>query len=101
VIEPRDPIGVVTKVSEAAAMASGRCPRPLRSVVDRTLVDVACLASGGVNRVAEELWVDVPAVGAWRDAGVPDEFRAQLHAMAVWRPLRPRRPPVRRQPVAA
>lgn len=102
-IEVLDPTMFVTRMSEAAAAASGRCPRPLRTVVDRTLVDVACIASGGLDEVARNLRVDVPAVDAWRDLGVPGEFRAQLHAMSVWpRTLRLRRStPEPRLPVAA
>ena len=87
----RAPHGLVTKMSEAAATASERLvPRPLRGVVDRTLVDVACAATGGIGEVARGLQVDVPAVDAWRAVGVPQEFRAQLHVMTVWPgPLRP------------
>ena len=103
-IDTLDPKMIVTKVSAAAAAASGRCPRPLRSVLDRTLVDMACLASGGLDEVARSLRVDVPAVDAWRELGVPGEFRAQLHAMSVVGPrtLRLRRnTPEPRLPVAA
>ena len=96
----RAPHGLVTKMSEAAATASERLvPRPLRGVVDRTLVDVACAANGGIGEVARGLHVDVPAVDAWRAVGVPPEFRARLHAMTVWPgPLRPTPRPL--QPAA-
>lgn len=102
-IDNLHPTHLVTKFSEAAAVASGRCPRPLRAVVDRTLVDFACLASGGPTQLADDLQVDVPAVEAWRTLGVPDEFRARLHATAVWPPRAPlsRRTPANRLPIAA
>lgn len=78
-------------VSEVAASASELLvPRPLRSVVDRTLVDLASAAHGGVAPVASTLRVDVPAVDAWRTVGVPAEFRARLTALAM-RPTRPTR----------
>ena len=85
-IDTLDPKLLVTRMSEAAAKASGRVPLPFRSMIDRTLVDVACVTSGGVRHVADSLRVDIPAVDAWRTAGVPAEFRARLHAMAVWPP---------------
>ncbi len=84
--EPRALVGIV---SEAAASASERLiPPAFRGVLDRTLVDVACVTSGGVAAVARELTVDVPAVDAWRAIGVPTEFRGRLTALAVW-PSRP------------
>lgn len=87
----RDPLGIVSRMSEAAAAASDRVPPPFRSVVDRTLVDVACATTGGIRHVARDLQVDVPAVDAWRATGVPREFRARLTAMTVLPPLRPGR----------
>lgn len=79
-----DPMNLVGMMSEVAASASELLvPRPLRGVVDRTLVDVACVAGGGVAPVAEHLRVDVPAVDAWRQVGVPVEFRARLTAIAL------------------
>jgi hypothetical protein len=89
----QNPMGLVCSVSdfvsEAAASASERLvPRPLRPVVDRTLVDLACAATGGVGEVARNLRVDVPAIDAWRSIGVPPEFRGRLTAMTVWSPLR-------------
>lgn len=85
-----DPMDLVGRVSELAARTSELfVPGPLRGVVDRTLVDMARAAGGGVGPVAEDLWVDVPAVEAWRRMGVPPEFRARLTAIAmrpqVWR----------------
>lgn len=75
---------LVGKMSEVAASASELLvPGPLRGVVDRTLVDVACVAGGGVGPVARHLHVDVPAVDAWRSVGVPAEFRARLTAIAM------------------
>ncbi|MDZ7676278.1 MAG: hypothetical protein U5K30_14570 [Acidimicrobiales bacterium] len=84
------PMDLVSRVSEMAAWTSETfVPGPLRGVVDRTLVDVACVAGGGVGPVANELQVDPPAVDAWRNVGVPPEFRARLTAVAmrpqVWR----------------
>lgn len=79
-----DPMDLIGMMSEVAATASDRLvPRPLRGVVDRTLVDVACVAGGGVAPVADHLRVDVPAVDAWRQIGVPQEFRARLTAIAM------------------
>lgn len=79
-----DPMDLFGMMSEVAASASERfVPRPLRPVLDRTLVDVACLSGGGVAPVAEHLRVDVPAVDAWRHLGVPSEFRARLTAIAM------------------
>ena len=77
-------MNLVGMMSEVAAHASERLvPRPLRGVMDRTLVDVACVAGGGVHPVADSLRVDVPAVDAWRSVGVPAEFRARLTAIAM------------------
>lgn len=81
---PIDPTNLVEMMSEVAASASERLvPRPFRGMVDRTLVDVACVAGGGVAPVADHLRVDVPAVDAWRQVGVPPEFRARLTAIAM------------------
>lgn len=80
---------LVTKMTDLAASASEHLvPRPVRNMVDRTLVDVACVTHGGVVPVARHLRVDVPAVHAWRSLGVPNEFRGRLTAMAVWPPMR-------------
>jgi hypothetical protein len=93
-----DPMNLVAMMSEVAATASERLvPRPLRGMVDRTLVDVACVAGGGVAPVAHHLRVDVPAVDAWRQIGVPTEFRARLHAIA----MRPSLPGIPRYVCAA
>ncbi len=79
-----DPMDLVGMMSEVAASASERLvPRPLRCVVDRTLVEVALVAGGGMAPVAEHLRVDAPAVDAWRQIGVPPEFRARLTAIAM------------------
>ena len=81
---PIDPTNLVEMLSEVAASASERLvPRQFRGMVDRTLVDVACAAGGGLAPVAEHLRVDVPAVDAWRQVGVPQEFRARLTAIAM------------------
>lgn len=81
---PIDPMNLVGMMSEVAASASERLvPRPFRGMVDRTLVDVACAAGGGLAPVAQHLRVDVPAVDAWRQVGVPQEFRARLTAIAM------------------
>lgn len=77
-------IDLVTRMSEVTASATEYLvPRPLRAVVDRTLIDVAIVASGGLAPVAGNLQVDMPAVDAWRSVGVPPEFRARLHAIAM------------------
>ena len=53
---PIDPTNLVGMMSEVAASASERLvPRPFRGMVDRTLVDVACAAGGGLAPVAEHL----------------------------------------------
>ena len=95
-VDRTSPMCLIERVTEtvtgAAASASDRLvPGPLKTVVDRTLVDVACATSGGVGGVARNLMVDVPAVDAWRSTGVPPEFRGRLTAMTVWPPLRPGR----------
>lgn len=84
-----DPMNLVGMMSEVAANASERfVPRPFRPMVDRTLIDVACVSGGGVIPVAAHLSVDIPAVDAWRQSGVPAEFRARLAAIAM-RPTLP------------
>lgn len=89
------PMDLVDLMSNMAATASERLvPRPVRSVMDRTLVDVACVSAGGVVSVARSLHVDVPAVDAWRRYGVPPELRGRLTAVAV-RPGIPGRPGLR------
>jgi hypothetical protein len=81
---------LVTWASEAAASASERLVPPLLlGALDRRLLDVVCLAGGGVRPVASRLGVDVPAVDAWRSLGIPGEFRGRLTAMAVWPPRGP------------
>ena len=95
-VDKANPMCLIERMTEtvtgAAATASDRLvPGPLKGVVDRTLVDVACATSGGVGGVARSLMVDVPAVDAWRSTGVPPEFRGRLTAMTVWPPLRPGR----------
>lgn len=83
---------LVCLVSRAAASASEKyVPRPVRNVLDRTLVDLACATSGGLDSVAGELYVDIPAVDAWRKVGVPTEFRARLTAMTMRPPTLPNR----------
>lgn len=78
------PMDLVERMSEVAASASEMFLHgPIRGVVDRTLVEVACVAGGGVAPVAEHLRVDIPAVDAWRSVGVPAEFRARLTAIAL------------------
>ncbi|MDE0801944.1 MAG: hypothetical protein OSA99_01350 [Acidimicrobiales bacterium] len=85
---PRDLVG---RMSEVAASASELLLHgPIRGVVDRTLVEVACVKGGGLAPVAENLRVDVPAVDAWRSVGVPPEFRGRLTAIA----MRPSLPPI-------
>lgn len=80
----QDVHGLVHWVTEAAFSASGAfIPTPIRGVIDRTLVDVACAGAGGVVSVAESLQVDAPAVDAWRSIGVPNEFRGRLTRLAV------------------
>lgn len=75
---------LIARMCEVAASASELfVPRQLRGVVDRTLVDVACVSGGGAHSVADDLNVDVPAVDAWRSVGVPAEFRARLTAIAI------------------
>lgn len=79
---------LVTKMTDLATTASEHLvPRQVRNMLDRTLVDVACLTHGGLVPVARQLQVDVPAVDAWRSLGVPSEFRGRLTAMAVWPPM--------------
>lgn len=87
------PTSLSRQLSHAASSEYERVvPRPLRSVLDRALVDSACVTRRGIASVAEELRVDVPAVDEWRRRGVPTEFRRQLASMVV----HPR--PIRRQP---
>lgn len=75
---------LVGRMSQMAASASERLvPRPVRTVMDRTLVDMACVNAGGLTSVARSLQVDVPAVDAWRRLGVPAELRGRLTAVAV------------------
>lgn len=72
------------QLSDVAAAEFERfVPRPVRGVIDRTLVDAACTVHGGVVAVAHDLRVDVPAVDAWRRIGVPAPFRARLATMAM------------------
>ena len=79
---------LVTRMSDLAASASGwLVPKTVRDVVDRTLVDVACVTHGGLPPLAAQLGVDVPALDAWRSLGVPNEFRGRLTAMAMWPPM--------------
>lgn len=86
---------IVDRVSDLAARTSERwMPTPLRGVMDRTLVDMACVAGGGRAPVASDLCVDIPAIHAWRRSGVPTEFRSRLTSIAM-------RPGVRRRPAAA
>lgn len=74
-------------LSDAAACEFDRLvPRPVRSVIDRTLVDAACVTRRGIVAVADELQVDVPAVDAWRRIGIPGPFRPRLASMAMTPP---------------
>lgn len=78
------PMALVHRMSGAASSVSDAVvPRPIRAVLDRTLVDAACTSRGGVVAVAHRLGVDPPAVDAWRRFGVPPELRARLAALAV------------------
>lgn len=78
------PIELVHRMSGAASSVSDAVvPRPIRTLVDRALVDAACTARGGVVPVAHRLGVDVPAVDAWRSLGVPPELRSRLAALTV------------------
>ena len=87
------PSTIARQLSDAASTEYERfVPRPVRGMLDRALVDTACMARRGIDTVAEELRVDVPAVDAWRRLGVPASFRPHLAAMVML----PR--PVRRQP---
>ena len=80
---------LLDRMSEVAASASELFLHgPFRNVVDRTLVEVACVKGGGLAPVAEHLRVDIPAVDAWRSLGVPSEFRGRLTAIAM-RPTLP------------
>lgn len=91
-MHPWSPFDLVHLVSGAAASASDALmPRPVRLIVDRTLVDAACVSRGGVVPVARRLGVDVPAVAAWRSMGIPAEFRSRLGALAVVPELSSRR----------
>lgn len=83
-MHPWSPFELVHRVSGAASSASDALvPRPIRSIVDRTLVDAACASRGGVVPVAHRLGVDAPAVAAWRSLGIPPEFRSRLATLAV------------------
>ncbi|MCO8126418.1 hypothetical protein NHL50_04295 [Acidimicrobiia bacterium EGI L10123] len=83
-MHPWSPFDLVHRVSGAAASASDALlPRPIRVVVDRTLIDAACVNRGGVVPVARRLGVDVPAVDSWRSQGIPPEFRSRLGTLAV------------------
>ncbi len=87
-------MNLVDRFSDLAARTSERwVPSPLRGVMDRTLVDMACVAGGGRVPVADDLSVDIPAIDAWRRIGVPTEFRGPLTAIAM-------RPGVRRRAAA-
>ncbi len=78
------PTSLSRQLSDVAAAEFERfVPRPVRSVIDRTLVDVACANQHGILSVADQLHVDVPAVDAWRRIGVPAPFRTRLAAMAM------------------
>ena len=80
----RSPLDLVHRVSGFASSASeALVPRPIRDIVDRTLVGAACLSRGGVPTVASRLGVDPPAVAAWRSLGIPPEFRSRLATLAV------------------
>lgn len=73
---------LLCKVSSVASAATERIlPPQLLSYVDRTLLDLACSARS-MHDVAESLQVDVPAVDAWRNAGVPSDFRGRLATLA-------------------
>lgn len=81
---PWSPIELVHRVSGAASSVSDAVvPRPIRTIVDRTLVDAACTNRGGVVAVAHRLGVDPPAVDAWRSLGIPPELRSRLAALAM------------------
>ncbi len=83
-MHPKHHIDLVQRMSGAAVSASETLvPRPIRSVVDRTLIEAACASRGGLAPVAERLRVDVPAVDAWRSIGVPAIFRHRLAAMIM------------------
>lgn len=83
-MHPWSPIELVHRMSGAASSVSDAVvPRPIRTVVDRALVDAACANRGGVVGVARRLDVDPPAVDAWRSLGVPAELRSRLAALAV------------------
>lgn len=78
------PIELVHRMSGAASSVTDAVlPRPIRTAVDRTLVDAACATRGGVVPVANRLGVDPPAVDAWRSLGVPPELRSRLAALAI------------------
>lgn len=83
-VHSRSPLDLVHRVSGFASSASeALVPRPIRDIVDRTLLDAACLSRGGVLPVANRLGVDPPAVAAWRSLGIPPEFRSRLATLAV------------------
>lgn len=83
-MHPWFPFDLLHRVSGAASSASDALvPRPIRILVDRTLVDAACVSRGGVRPVACRLGVDPPAVAAWRSLGIPPEFRSRVAALAV------------------
>lgn len=86
------PIELVHRMSGAASSVTDAVvPRPIRAAVDRTLVDAACAARGGVVPVAHRLGVDPPAVDAWRSFGVPPALRSRLAALAMMPELPGRR----------
>jgi len=83
-VHSRSPLDLVHRMSGAASSAADALvPRPIRDIVDRTLLDAACLRRGGVPPVASRLGVDPPAVAAWRTLGIPPEFRSRLATLAV------------------
>lgn len=83
-MSPWSPIEFVHRMSGAASSVSDAVvPRPIRSLVDRALVEAACTTRGGVVPVAQRLGVDAPAVDAWRSLGVPPELRSRLATLAV------------------
>lgn len=83
-MHPWSPFDLVHRVSGAASSATDALvPRPIRTIVDRALVDAACASRGGVRALACRLGVDPPAVAAWRSLGIPPELRSRVAALAV------------------
>ncbi|HEX6417878.1 MAG TPA: hypothetical protein VFZ77_05260 [Acidimicrobiales bacterium] len=51
--------------------------------MDQDLLELAIRARGGELELAAAMHHDIPAIDWWRRAGVPDELRALVGALAT------------------